>query len=291
MKPKMTLLSSQLEVFVAVAKNKSMHAAAKSIHLSQTAITQRVRALERRLKATLFIRTRQGVQLTPDGEALLRYCYTILDLEGETLAKMSGAGVESSVRVGITGPTSIMLSRVIPQSLSVLKKFPQLLMNFDVNDSEQRIKSIQNGINQFAIIEQEYVLKEMEIKKLKPEKYVLVCTSDWKKRTLHNIIESEKIIDFDELDPMTFNYLKQYNLFYLAQVERHFVNRMESLVKMFIEGYGYGVLTTEFSKPYIESGQLMLLNSGKTYSNQLMLAWYARPEPQKYFAEITKVIT
>ncbi len=290
MKTKMSLLDPQLEVFVAVAKNKSMHAAAKTIHLSQTAVTQRIRALESRLRTTLFIRTHQGVQLTPDGEALLRYCYATLDLEGETFAKIRGAGIESTVRVGITGPSSIMASRIIPQCLSSIKKFPQLLINFDVNDSEQRIKSLQNGSHQFAVIEPEHILKEMVVKKLKPEKYVLVCCKAWKKRSLQDIIQSERIIDFDESDQMTFQYLKHFDLFHLAQPERHFVNRTESLVTMFSEGFGYGVLTLEFSKPYLDSDELIVLNAGKTYANQLMLAWYARPEPPSYFSELVGVI-
>lgn len=290
MKTKMTLLNPQLEVFVAVAKYKSMHAAARAIHLTQTAITQRIRALETRLHTTLFIRTSQGVQLTPDGEALLRYCHATLDLEGETLAKINGAGLEYPVRICITGPTSIMATRIIPLCLTVMNKFPQLLITFDVNDSEQRMGALQRGISQFSIVEPEHVLKEMEIKKLKPEKYVLVCSSRWKNRKFQDIIQSERIIDFDESDPMTMNYLKHFNLFNSVKLERHFVNRTESLAKMFIDGYGYGVLTTEFSKPYIENNQLIMLNSGKTYVNQLVLTWYTRPEPPTYFSDIINII-
>src|SRR5690348_5271969 len=135
MKKRLTLLNPQLQVFVAVAKSKSMHSAAKSIHLTQTAITQRIQALERYLATTLFIRTRQGVQLTPDGEALLRYCYTILAMENETLTKIKNAGINATVQIRISGSTSVMISRIIPQCLAVMKKFPQLLINFDINDS------------------------------------------------------------------------------------------------------------------------------------------------------------
>lgn len=289
-KTKLTLLSPQLEAFVAVAIRKSIHGGAKSIHLSQTAMTQRIHSLESRLRTTLFIRTRHGVQLTPEGEALLRYCHTVLDLSGEALAHITGAGTMTMIRICITGPTSIMTSRVIPQCLDMMQKFSQVLMTFDINDTDYRINSLRTGSNQFAILEPQNVPKEVKTKKLNPEKYLLVCSSRWRNRKLHDIISTERIIDFDENDPMSINYLKHFNLLKLAKSERIFVNRTEPLAKIIASGYDYGVLTEEFSKPYLDNNQLFLLNSGKKYVNELVLAWYARPEPPKYFLSLIKAI-
>lgn len=290
MRRTLTLLSPQLEAFMAVAKHKSMHSASKAVHLSQTAITQRIHTLESKLDTTLFIRTHKGVALTTEGEALLRYCYTLSDLSGETLANINGLGKTAAIRLCLTGPTSIMVSRTIPQCLTVMKKFPGLLINFDINDTDQRLHSLRNGTNQFAILEPETIPKEMERKILKPEKYFLVCSHQWKKRLLRDIIQSERIIDFDESDTMSFRYLKHFNLLKLAQPERLFVNRTESLAKMIIEGHGYGVLTEEFSQSYLNEKLLITLNEGKTYENSLALAWYARSKPPAYFSTFIKAI-
>lgn len=290
MKSSTTLLDPQLQVFVAVAQQKSMHAAAKIVHLTQTAVTQRIRSLETRLKTTLFIRSRHGVLLTSEGEALLRYCLASQDLEGETLANIHGAGMEKTVRVCITGPTSIMISRIIPNCSRLMDKFPNLLITFHINDSSQRITTLQNGSSHFVIIEPKYVFKEMTVKSIKSEQYVLVAAERWKDRVLKEILQSERIIDFDEADPTTFNYLKYYNLLDDTQAERHFVNVNESLVAMFMAGYGYGVLASELCEPYVEQRQLTVLNEGKTYENQLVLAWYARPEKPRYFSDIIDLI-
>lgn len=290
MKNKLTLLSPQLEAFVAVTKHKSIHRGAKAIHLSQTAMTQRIHNLESKLGTTLFIRTRHGVQLTSEGEALLRYCHTISDLSGEALAHITGAGTITTIRISITGPTSIMTSRIIPQCLTVMKQFPQVLMTFDVNDTQHRVNMLRTGASQFAILEPENMPREVETKKLNSEKYLLVCSSRWKGRELNDIIHSERIIDFDEQDTMSINYLKYFNLYKLAKPERIFVNRTEPLAKMIVEGCGYGVLTEEFCKAYLESKQLVLLNSGKKYENRLALAWYARPAPPSYFLSLIKAI-
>ena len=56
----MSLLSPQLQAFLAVANCKTVHGAAANIHLTQTAVTQRIRSLERLLKTTLFLSTQSS---------------------------------------------------------------------------------------------------------------------------------------------------------------------------------------------------------------------------------------
>jgi DNA-binding transcriptional LysR family regulator len=286
----MSLLSPPLQAFMAIAKHKTVHGAASSIHLTQTAVTQRIHSLEAKLGTTLFIRTRRGMMLTPEGEALLRYCHAVNEIEGEALAKIKGAGTDSDIRISITGPSSIMRARIIPQCYSVIKKFPHLLVHFDINDLENRIRSLRSGDNQLAVVRKEDVTPEMEHKLLQPERYVLVCTSAWKKRKLREIIANEHIVDYDYSDQMTFNYLKHFDLFELVKHERHFANRTDALAMMLVAGYGYGVLTLEFSQPYIEENQLIVLNSGKIYKTSMALAWYDRPEPPKYFSALINAI-
>lgn len=287
----MISLSPLLQAFLAVTTHKTVHAAASAVHVTQTAVTQRIHNLESRLRTTLFVRTRRGMVLTPEGEALLRYCQTIQEMEGDALAKIKGAGIETDIRICITGPTSIIRSRVIPQCLPVLKIYPKLLMRFDVNDIENRLNALRSGDAQFAIVQSEDVMPEVEAKVLKPERYILVCSKAWKKRKLRDIIQSERIVDFDPTDQLTFKYLKHFNLLKLAKHDRHFVNRTDSLALMIAKGFGYGILTIEFAKPYLEQGQLISLNNGKIYENLMNLVWYRRPEPPKYFSALIQAIS
>jgi len=108
---------------------------------------------------------------------------------------------------------------------------------------------------------------------------------------LKDIIKTERIIDYDPADRMTFHYLKQYDLFEYAINARHFANRTDALAMLLVAGQGYGLLTAEFSKAYIERNQLMILNAGKIYENKMALAWYERHEPPKYFAALINTIT
>src|SRR5580704_95525 len=124
----MRLLDPQLEAFLAVVKHKTVHGAAAEIHLTQTGITQRIRTLEKRLSTSLFVRSRRGMMLTQEGEALLRYCQQVEQLEGVALSSITKTGIEKIVSVNLTGPTTIMHSRIIPPCILVAKKFPRLLL-------------------------------------------------------------------------------------------------------------------------------------------------------------------
>ena len=286
----MSLLSPQLEAFMAVVKCRTVHAAAKTLFLTQTAVTQRIRALEQNLKTTLFIRTRRGMALTTEGDALMRYCFNAKALEGETLAHIQGAGIETEKKTTITAATSIMRSRIVPHCLPIMKAYPNLLIHFKVDDSDARHELLRAGHCDLAILQTEHLMPEMACKKLKPEQYVLVGACSWKGRSLKDIVKNERIIDFTPEDTLTYNYLKQYDLFDHARHSRYYINRTDDIAYLVSKGVGYSVLTKEFAELYVKSKQLIILNQSKIYNVQPVLAWYDRPEPPQYFSAIIDAI-
>ena len=256
----MSLLSSQLIAFMAVVKHKTVHAAAEEIHLTQTAVTQRIRTLERSLCTSLFVRSRRGMLLTAEGEALYRYCHAATELEGEALAIIQGAGRQTEVELTISAPSSIMRSRVIPQCIHVMQQYPRLLLHFNVNDIEDRHQALKAATVDFAIISQEQRALEMQFKALLPERYVLVASSQWKGRRVKDIIAQERIIDFDESDQVTLDYLRHYKLLDNVQPARYFVNRTDNLAYLVAQGLGYTTLAKEFAERYVSQGELIILN-------------------------------
>jgi len=60
-----------LRAFVAVAEEGAFTKAATRLHLSQPPLSKQVRQLERELGTTLFVRRREGIELTADGMLLL----------------------------------------------------------------------------------------------------------------------------------------------------------------------------------------------------------------------------
>ena len=67
-----------LRYFVAVAEEQHFTRAAERLFVSQPALSKQIRMLERQLGASLFDRGRDGVRLTPVGEALLPHAREVL---------------------------------------------------------------------------------------------------------------------------------------------------------------------------------------------------------------------
>ncbi|MGZ3768596.1 MAG: LysR family transcriptional regulator [Bdellovibrio sp.] len=286
----MSLLNQNLQAFMAIVQQTTVHGAAKQLNLTQTGVTQRIRALEGELKTTLFLRSRKGMKLTSEGEALLRYCKGAEDLEGQVFSQINGAGQEKPVYISIIGPTSIMTSRIVDQCCNLYSEWPNLNLNFIINDTTDRLNLVRSGKASFAIVSPEEVPNEMDSKMLKPEKYNLVASPKWKGRKLVEILDQERVIDFSESDQTSINYFKKFDFLSKLQNPRLFVNNNEALIKLFCQGVGFGTLTQEIAKPYLDSGKLITLNGGAVMEEPLALTWYPRPEMPKYFSSIIKCI-
>jgi DNA-binding transcriptional LysR family regulator len=282
----MSLLSPNLQAFLAIVKRGTVHGAAADLRLTQTGVTQRIRALEKELGTTFFLRSRKGMKLTQEGEALFRYCRGAHDLEGEALSQIQKAGSDRPVFHNLAGPTSVMTARIADLSAVLYEKWPQLHLNFVITDSANRISMVRTGEASLAIVPPEQVPSEMDSKMLRPDKYVLVASPRWKGRRLTDILENERVIDFDESDPTTLNYLKKFQLLSQLKRPRLFANNNEVIINFFRRGIGFGTLTQEIAKPHIESGDLITLNSGSVMEDPLALAWYPRPELPAYFKEL-----
>jgi LysR family glycine cleavage system transcriptional activator len=61
-----------LRAFEAVARTLSFGAAAEELHVTQSAVSRQIKGLEEELGAQLFLRGTRHVQITPDGQTLLR---------------------------------------------------------------------------------------------------------------------------------------------------------------------------------------------------------------------------
>jgi DNA-binding transcriptional LysR family regulator len=77
---------SQLEVVLAVAREKSFSRAAEALGRTQPAISQTIRRLEDELGASLFDRSSKDGTLTAAGEVVFEYARQILNLRHNTIA-------------------------------------------------------------------------------------------------------------------------------------------------------------------------------------------------------------
>jgi LysR family transcriptional regulator (chromosome initiation inhibitor) len=286
----MALLSPNLIAFSAIVRQGTVHGAAKELKITQTAVTQRIRVIERELGTTLFLRSRKGMTLTQEGQALLRYCKGALDLEGEVLGQIKGSAADSPIEITLTGPTSVMNARVINLCLPLYSDWPNLYLNFHISDEPSQLGMLRSGQAAMAIVPSHQVPQEMDSKKLLPDRYVLVGSPKWRRRPLVDILENERVIDFNESDQTTLNFLKKFELLSRLSKPRLFLNSNEAIARYFSRGVGFGTLTQEIAKPYFDSGELINLCSGKVLEDSLALVWYPRPVMPPYFKAIIRAI-
>jgi DNA-binding transcriptional LysR family regulator len=113
----------ELRAFVVVVEEGGVSAAARRLHLSQSALSQVVQSLERQLGVRLLNRSHSGTTPTPAGEALVRRARAILTSHDEAVAEVMGAGgndslVAGRLRVGV--PLELPLD-VLPSALADLR--------------------------------------------------------------------------------------------------------------------------------------------------------------------------
>lgn len=75
----MNIKMEQYKVFYSAAVNGSFSEAAKQLYITQSAVSQQIRALEDELEVMLFARGRKGAKLTSHGELLFSYVQKSLE--------------------------------------------------------------------------------------------------------------------------------------------------------------------------------------------------------------------
>lgn len=91
----------QMEVVVAVAEEGGFSAAARRLHVVQSAVSTTVRALERELGASLFHRTTHRVSLTPAGQAFLPAARAVLHAAEQVRAAVDSTKAELRGEIAI----------------------------------------------------------------------------------------------------------------------------------------------------------------------------------------------
>lgn len=113
------------KVFYYVATTLSFSEASKLLFISQSAVSQSIKALEKKLDQVLFIRSTKKVQLTPEGEILLRHIEPAMNLikrgEAQIMEASSSGG---QIRIGASD--TICRYFLVPYLEKFHKEFPHI---------------------------------------------------------------------------------------------------------------------------------------------------------------------
>jgi DNA-binding transcriptional LysR family regulator len=105
----------QLRTFVAVAEEQHLTRAAERLHISQSAASAHVRAVEETLDTQLFVRTNRSLELTNAGQMLLRQAKTLLSEAAQftSFAREIRGKMEGSLVVGSSSEPDTRIGEII----------------------------------------------------------------------------------------------------------------------------------------------------------------------------------
>ena len=124
---------NDLLAFVTVAREGSFTRAAAVLGVTQSALSQTVRALEERLKMRLLTRTTRSVAPTVAGERLARaigHRFDEIEAELEALTELRD---KPAGTVRITCGEHVLRSMLLPRLTPLLREFPDITLEFDMS--------------------------------------------------------------------------------------------------------------------------------------------------------------
>ena len=132
------------KVFYHVASTLSFSEASKKLFISQSAVSQAIKALEKKLDQTLFIRSTKRVQLTPEGEILLRHVEPAMNLikrgESQLVDSVSSGG---QIRIGASD--TICRYFLVPYLERLHKDFPDAHIKVTNETSLKCVELLETG--------------------------------------------------------------------------------------------------------------------------------------------------
>ncbi len=114
------------KVFYYVATSLSFSDASRKLYISQSAVSQSIKTLEKKLEQPLFVRSTKKVQLTPAGRVLLKHIEPAMNLiqRGENQLLDSGALGLGQLHIGASD--TICRYFLVPYLKQFHKKFPNI---------------------------------------------------------------------------------------------------------------------------------------------------------------------
>ena len=114
------------KVFYYVARSLSFSDAAADLFISQSAVSQSVKVLERRLGQTLFIRSTKKVALTKEGEILFKHIEPAINLISKGESQLLNAKESGGIQLRIAASDTICRYFLVPFFNQFHKQYPDV---------------------------------------------------------------------------------------------------------------------------------------------------------------------
>ncbi len=139
------------KVFYHVANTLSFSEASKQLFISQSAVSQSIKVLEKKLNQPLFIRSTKRVQLTPEGEILLKHIEPAMNLIRQGENQLLEANTLNGGQLRIGASDTICRYYLVPYLKDFHRRYPNVHIKVTNQTSIACAKLLESGQVDFSI--------------------------------------------------------------------------------------------------------------------------------------------
>ncbi len=248
----------QLRALSAVADAGTLEAAARRLHVTPSAVSQRLKALESSTGRVLFIRSKP-VRLTPSGETVVRLARQ-LDLLTADAAALLGAddGPGRPPVLPIAVNADSLATWVLPALAPLAEE-----VSFDLrsDDESHTGELLRNGTVMGAVTTQADPVPGCSVSRLGALRYRPVAAPGFIARWFPDgagraALTTAPMLVFDRKDTLQHRYLRQRFRTPLDP-PTHAIPASSEFVAALVAGFGWGLLPRQQSRPRLDEGALV----------------------------------
>lgn len=255
------------KVFYYVAKSGSISKAAQELCISQPAVSQAVKQLEKYLGCTLFVRTSKGAVLTKEGQVLFSYVergYEYIIMGEKKINEITN--LESGeIRIGASDMT--LQFYLLPY----LSKFHEMYSNIKISvtnaPTPETISHLESGRIDFGVVTEPFAQADIIKKNVRQVEDVFIggpMFEHLKSKTHTYDILSELPIICLEHNTSSRKYIDSFLSDNKVELTPEFELATSDIIVQFVmKNLGIGIVVKDFADQYIEENKLFELKFKK----------------------------
>lgn len=257
--------------FLEIVSAGSFVRAAERLHVTQTAVSARVQALETQLGRPLFVRNKSGARLTPAGRDFLQYATQLVQIWERARHQVAvPPGRETVLSLG--GEFSLWNSLLLNWLVWLRRDRNTVALRSHVEAPDRLMDRLQSSALDIAILYAPYHRPDVKITPILSEDLIAV-TTDPDNRTLsgENYVYVDWGPDFANHHDTAFPGLKDAGTF---------VDLGPLGLRYILEAGGSGYFRTRAIQRFIDEERLFPVESAPTFSYSVYAA-YSRRAPEE----------
>ncbi len=248
----------QLAAFAAVIEHGSFDAAAARLHVTPSAISQRIKALEQRVGQVLVRREKPCVA-TPAGTPLLRLAAQTALLESEALAEMGGGSSERT-RIAI----AVNADSMATWFTAVFDRLPDVLFDVRIEDQDHSARLLREGAVMGAVTTERAPVPGCRVQPLEVMRYIPVAGPAYVERYLRDGFTADAVASAPSLAWNRDDALQDMLVrkAFRRRIARpiHYVPTAEGFAAAVLAGLGWGMFPESLASPHVADGSFVRIS-------------------------------